>query len=139
MNFDVYQGRTRRLQAELTTATGAAQNLTGKRLIFVVKDAMESADPGEIVYSLTVDESGTPDAQGIVFGRPVPTNPATMELETVSSGWVTIELDDDDTRGLTPGAHPYELVLIETTRVHQLRAGTMNVIDTLIEDPEAYA
>lgn len=140
MDFELLQGRSTRLViGPMTKSSGQMVDLTGKRLLFVAKATMEDADPGDIVYSLTVDGGGIPTSDGIVFGRPSAADVDVMQDEAVDSGYATLEFDDNDTRAMAPGAYPYELVLVAGTRVHQLRSGTITVADTLIADPEAYA
>lgn len=134
MDMEIKQGRAERFTiGPITTETGAMQDLTSRKLLWVVKTNEDDLDSAaELVYGVVVDGSGVPTSDGITFGRYVN---GILQDDTVNSGYVTLEINDDDTRDMS-GSYFYELAFVEGVRPYTLRSGTLTVVPTLIDDPE---
>lgn len=137
MDLNILQGRSELFTiGPLETEAGGMENLANKKVLFVAKaDELDTDAAAILIYGLVVDGSGVATtANGITFGRYVN---GVLQDATATSGYLTLEIDDDDTRTLAAGTYPYELALVDGTRPYTLRSGNLIVAETLIDDPEA--
>ncbi len=138
----IYTGRSLRFtMGPLLRLDNTIVPLTGITVLLVAKTGLDQADAdAPIKYWLRTNSAGDVIAQkGMVMGRPS-ADGSTMVNATPAESFITVEFDNDDTLAFPPGTLLYEVVLIDSAvppRVHQMRAGTLTVVDTLIDDPVA--
>ncbi len=138
----IYIGRSLRLtMGPLLRLDNTIVPLTGITVMLVAKTGLEQSDvDAPIKYWLRTDTTGAVVAQkGMVMGRPS-ADGSMMVNDTPAESYITVEFDNDDTLTMPEGTLLYEVVLIDAAvppRVHQMRSGTLTIVDTLINDPIA--
>jgi len=139
MDEPILQGRTRHyLIGPLIEPDGSTTDLTSTTLRFMLKDAMATADAeAEIDHIAVVNSSGViTSGTGFTIGGTNTTVDPPVVYSGADSGVVTMSLSDEDTQDITPGPYLWELVVMRDGEVGQMRAGSVEVIDTLIHTPE---
>ncbi len=138
----IYKGRSLRFtMGPLLRLDNTVVPLIGVTVMLVAKTGLEQTDAeAPVKYWLRTNSTGGVVAQkGMVMGRPS-ADGTTMVNATPAESFITVEFDNDDTLAMMPETLIYEVVLIdaaEPPRVHQMRSGTLTIVDTLIDDPIA--
>jgi hypothetical protein len=138
----IYTGRSLRFTiGPLLRLDNTIVPLTGVTVLLVAKTGLEQSDvDAPVKYWFRTNSAGGVIAQkGMVMGRPS-ADGSTMVNATPAESYITVEFSNTDTLAMMPQTLLYEVVLIDAaspSRVHQMRAGMLTVVDTLIDDPVA--
>lgn len=105
----VFEKNDTTLDIALTTAAGAAYDLTGATIEMIVKTSPQVADASALkTYSTTA---------------------ATITVATPSSGELSVLCDADDTQMQTPGRYSYRIDVIVSSRRQTVMFGDFVVVD----------
>ena len=137
MDFTIKQGRYRRLVIPpMLNGDGSTYALASTTSRLMVKKLGEPDSEAAVDLYLVVNSGGTvTDSQGMSLGGTDDTVEPPVTYGT-NSGAITVEFEDEDTQDVAPGAYAWEFVVIKAGKVEQGNAGTVTIIDTLIDDPE---
>lgn len=149
MDFDeMYAGRMIRIWFQMEKAAGVPLPLNGRRIRFMLKPSDTAADSEALAdywievgaadpWTVTTGQK-TGLQGGIVLGRPDPADETVMIDTTYTSGWVTVEIDDDDSAAWTAGKRPWELTqtVVASNDVLPLASGMVTVNTVLQKQPK---